>query len=158
MYTHRHTRAHTCTRTCTHALRRSPRGYRANPEHHLPEGDGPTGHFLLTCHLRRSEQRRNEGGSLSGLQPHGVCRHRCLKCPGWRRRLLQGRFPAQLCGPGTSPAWFTPLSSSPAILSPPAAECMARAPPLLLPPPPPRAHPTQRTERHRWSGERKRKP
>lgn len=33
-----------------------------------------------------------------------MCRHRCLKCPGRRRRLLLERLPAQLCGPGTSPA------------------------------------------------------
>lgn len=52
-------RTHARTHTRTHALRFSPRGHRANPELHLPEGDGPAGHFLLTCHLRRSEQRRN---------------------------------------------------------------------------------------------------
>lgn len=72
-----------------------------------PEGDGPAGHFLLACHLRRSEQRRNERSPLSGLQAHAVCRHRCLKCPRWRRRRLQDRFQARLCGPGTSPGWCT---------------------------------------------------
>lgn len=41
------------------------------------------------------------------MQPRAVCRHRCLKCPGWRRRLLPDRFPAQLCGPGTSLSCFT---------------------------------------------------
>lgn len=54
--------------------------------------DAPAGHFF-TCLLRRAEEHRNAGGSLSSPQPYAFYRHHCLKCPGWRR-LLQYRCSA----------------------------------------------------------------
>lgn len=78
-------------------------------------------------------------------------------------RLEEKASPGQISGAALRPWDFTGLVHPgfflSAILSSPPAGCMARAPPLLLPSPLLlRAHPTQRTERRRWSGERKRQP
>lgn len=116
--THAHAHTHTHAHSLAHTHSGSPHGHIEQTRSFIYLRGWPGRTLLAQLSSPEVSATSGPGGSLPGVQPCAVCRHRCLKCPGWRRRLLPDRFPAQRCGPGTStsellhPGLFRPRPSS----------------------------------------------